>query len=128
MVSAMLLVIVFYGLAQIYWRGRRQVDMEEDRRRATAVVQARLDGIRRDYSFDVLVDSLNGRTRSFKVDGRTYSVLHQVIPAVDRSVSPAVNLEADTLKLTVSWTAKTYSGTVTRSMPATVTVLARGMP
>jgi Tfp pilus assembly protein PilV len=119
MVAALLLLIVFFGLAQLYTRGRTQMGYEEDRRKATAVAQARLDGIRRDYGYDALA-ALNGTTTSYTVDGRNFSVLHAV-------TTDSPEPQSTSITLTVSWAAKTYSGTVTRSLNTT-TILARGMP
>jgi type II secretory pathway pseudopilin PulG len=119
LVAASLLIIVFYGVAQYYVRGRGQIDYEENRRKATAVLQNRLDGIRRDYTFDAL-PGLNGTTVTFTVENKNYQVLHEVFPGRPES-------ESDSLALTVTWPERVGSGTVNRSLKA-VTFLARGMP
>jgi type II secretory pathway pseudopilin PulG len=119
LIAAFLLLIVFYGLAQVYARGRRQVDYEEDRRKATAVSQARLDGIRRDFSYDSL-PTLDSTTTTVVVDNRTYSISHAVAAGTPEE-------EATTITLTVHWNARTDEGFVERSAECT-TILARGMP
>ncbi len=52
MVAAILVIIVMYGLMQFFVRGRIQVDYEEDRRKATAVAQERIEQLRRwDFAY-----------------------------------------------------------------------------
>jgi Tfp pilus assembly protein PilV len=119
MIAAMLLIIVFFGLAQLYTRGRTQIDYEEDRRKATAVAQARLDGLRRDYTYDRL-PAVNGTDTTFVVDNRSYRVHHYIYRG-----RPETN--ATTESLVVYWNARTYAGTITRSL-STTTIVARGMP
>ncbi len=119
MIAAVLLVMVFFGLAQLYTRGRTQIDYEEDRRKATAVAQARLDGLRRDYTYDLL-PPLNGTDTTFTVDNRGFRVHHVI-----RAEWPQVN--ATTESLVVSWTARTYGGPITRTLNTT-TIVGRGMP
>ncbi len=119
MVSAVLLVIVFFGLAQFHARGRTQLDYEEDRRKATAVAQACLDGIRRDYRYDQL-PALDATVQSLVVDSRTYTVTHGVSAA---SPEP----QATTVTVVVRWVAKVADTDVTRTLSAT-TILGRGMP
>ena len=79
MIAAFLLIIVFFGLAQIYARSRTQLDYEEDRRKATAVAQARLDGLRRDYGFDLL-PALDGTDTTIVSDSRDYIISHYIFP------------------------------------------------
>ena len=117
MVSSFLLMIVFFGLAQTYSRGRRQMGYEEDRRKATAVLQARVDCLRRDYSYDTL-PSLTDTT--YVVGNESYTVRHSVSIA-----DPEIH--STTLALQVSWTAQTEGGTVTRTEDCT-TILSRGLP
>lgn len=116
MIAAFLLVLTFAGLATVYSRGWSQIALEEDRRQATNVLQARLDGIRRDLSYDDLA-ALNNSSISFIVDGNTYTVLHTVQTAVPEP-------QASTVTLTVSWSASTQGGAITRSSSAT-TIYAR---
>jgi prepilin-type N-terminal cleavage/methylation domain-containing protein len=121
MVAAFLLLVVFFGLAHIYTRGRVQMNHEEDRRRATAVLQARLDGIRRDYSFATLA-SLNGATNdtTYNVDGWNYTVHHVVSMGVPEP-------QAATVELTLTWAIPNDPQGDTRSM-STTTILGRSMP
>ncbi len=118
MIAAMLLVIVFFGLAQLYTRGRKQIAYEEDRRDATAVAQARLDAVRRDYHYASL-PSQNGNQNdtTYYVEGRQFKVHHVVTPESPDSF-------ATTVTVTVTWQAKTQSTTVDRTL-STTTVLAR---
>jgi hypothetical protein len=99
MIAAFLLLIVFYGITQYYVRGRTQLDYEENRRKATAVAQDRLDGIRRDFTYDQL-PGLDGTTKDFPVENKIYQVLHHVAPD---SAFKAAQSQATTITLTVSW-------------------------
>jgi type II secretory pathway pseudopilin PulG len=119
MIAAILLIVVFFGLAQVYARGRRQIDYEEDRRKASAVAQARLDGIRRDFRYDDL-PGLAGTDTTYAVDGRTYTVGHAVQAGVPEA-------QATTVTVTVAWNAAIEGGTVARDLACT-TILARGLP
>lgn len=119
MVACALLMIVFLGLAETFRRGRGQVDLEEDRRKATAVVQARLDGIRRDWRYDDL-PGLDGTDTTLVVDGAPYTITHDVEPGVPEA-------QATTLTLTVTWFARVAGNDVPRSQVLT-TILGRGMP
>ena len=123
LIASFLLLIVFYGITQYYIRGRTQIDYEENRRKATAVAQNRLDGIRRDYTYDAL-PGLSGATANFVVENKTYQVSHAI--AADMAFQ-AAQPNATTIALTVQWPEKVGASTVTRSL-ATSTVLARGMP
>jgi Tfp pilus assembly protein PilV len=119
LVAVVLLVIVFFGLAQMYWRGRVQMDYEETRRKATAAAQARLDGIRRDYGYDDL-PALAARDTTYTVDNRTFAVAHEVMPGVPEA-------QATTLTITVTWTEQVAGNDVDRTLTCT-TILGRGMP
>jgi hypothetical protein len=118
MIAAVLLLIVFFGLTQIYMRSRTQIDYEEDRRKATAVAQARLDGIRRDYRFDDLL-SLHGVDTTMVADQRTYTVRCSV-----RADDP--DLHATTIKVLVTWQAMVNGSPVDRTHETT-TILGRGL-
>jgi Tfp pilus assembly protein PilV len=120
LIAAMLLLIVFFGLAQLYARGRKQIDYEEDRRSATAVAQARLDALRRDYHYNSL-SSQNGAANdtTYYVEGRPYTVHHLITPESPDSF-------AATVQVTVTWRAQTATGTINRTLNTT-TVLARGL-
>jgi Tfp pilus assembly protein PilV len=119
MVAAFLLIIVFFGLAQFYHRGRRQLDFEEDRRKATAVGEMRLDGLRRDFHYDALPGENNTDT-TFVVDGDNFTVHHTITPGV-----PETN--ATTVTLDINWIARLNGTNVPRTMHVT-TLLGRGMP
>lgn len=119
LIAAILIVIIFFGLAQYYARGRKHLGYEEDRRKATAVAQDRIDGIRRDYSFDDLM-SLNGKDTTYVVDNRTYVVSHTVLPNTPED-------QATTLQITVNWDVD-VSGTVYERNLEVTTILGRGMP
>lgn len=117
MIASMLLLVVFFGLAQTYSRGRRQMGYEEDRRKASAILQARIDCLRRDYSYDTLsalADTV------YVVDNRNYTVSHTVSAADPEPQSTTVGLQ-------ISWIARTEGGTVNRTEDCT-TILSRGLP
>jgi len=116
MIAAFLLVVTFGGMATVYSRGWAQIGMESDRRQATSILQARMDGIRRDLSYSDL-EGLDGSTLDFTVDGKTFQVHHSVQTAFPEP-------HASTVTLTVTWTANTQGGQVTRSASAT-TIYAR---
>ena len=119
-IAVLLLSIIFLGLAQVYARGQRQINYEEDRRKATAVAQARLDGIRRDFGYDGLA-ALDGSDTTFVVDNRAFLVSHIVTTDVPEP-------QSTTLDLTVTWVAQLPGGgTVNRTLDCT-TILGRGMP
>jgi hypothetical protein len=119
MIAALLLIVVFFGLAQIYTRSRTQLDYEEDRRKATAVAQMRLDGIRRDYRYEDLA-SLDATDTTFVSDGWHYTVSHAVTAGSPEPHATAIDI-------TVSWVAKVGEADVHRTLE-TSTILARGMP
>ena len=119
LIAAFLLLIVFFLLAQAYSRGRVQLNYEEDRRRATEVLQARLDGIRRDVRYDDLV-ALAGTDTTYVVDNRAYTVSHQLQAGTPEA-------QSTTLTLTVTWNAEVDGAAVPRTHTCP-TILARGMP
>lgn len=119
LIAAVLLLIVFFMMAQAYMRGRVLLDYQEDRRRATAVLQARLDGIRRDFRYDGLT-TLAGSDTTYVVDNIAYTVSHQVLMGTPEA-------QATTLTLTVNWNAVVDGVDVPRSHECT-TILARGLP
>lgn len=118
MVAAFLILVVFFSVAQVYMYGRRQMVYEEDRRRASEVLESRMEALRRDYTYDGL-PALNNTSVSFTVDGRTYTIAQTVT-----GESPQAN--ATTVKLVVSWVAKVNNTSATRTMQAT-TILGRGV-
>lgn len=101
LVAASLLVVVMFWLTQYYVQGRKHFDYEEDRRRATAVAQARLDEVKRwsyDYSVS-LVDSTGAASVDtvLAVDGRDY--------AVSLFFTPGPNANSATVHAVVDWVA-----------------------
>ena len=46
LIAAVLLIVVMFWLTQFYVQGRKHLDYEENRRKATAVAQAQLDNVR----------------------------------------------------------------------------------
>ena len=118
MIAAFLLLVTFLGLATTYSRGRVQIDLEEDRRKATCVAQARFDGIRRDLVYEDLAD-LDSTVSTFVVDGINYQVSHSVASATPESL-------ATTIVLTVNWNAIIDGNPVPRAVVST-TILARSL-
>src|SRR5512142_2627071 len=88
LIAASLLLLVMFGLMQFYVRGRTQLDYEEDRRKATAVAQDRLDSLRRIMTYEVLSDMGDTQIHNahlaliddttYAVDGRDFTVHHTV--------------------------------------------------
>jgi len=116
MVSAVILLLVFFGLANVFSMSRRQLVQEEDRRNATAVAQARLETLRRDYNNRDL-PGLAGNDTTYVVDGRDFVVSHAV--AADTPEN-----RATTVTVMVSWSSN-YSGSIlNRSLDCT-TILGR---
>jgi prepilin-type N-terminal cleavage/methylation domain-containing protein len=111
MIAAFLLLVAFAGLSQVYTLGRGQLDLEEERRNASAVLQARLETIRNGVVYENLED-LEGSIESFTVDGKEYQVSHSVL-AGDLETS------ATTLTLTVQWDALVHGNQVARTLNCT---------
>jgi len=120
MVATFLLVVVFAGLTAIYTRGRTQMDYEEDRRKATAVLQDRFDTIRPQYRFTTL-ETLNGSPPVlYMVDNKRFTVGHLVVVGEPET-------QAATITLTVAWDARLESGiSAARTMTCT-TILGRAL-
>ena len=100
MIAAVILILVFWGLAQFYTRGRVQVDFEEDRRKATAVGQKRLEEARR-WTYGYL-ESLSGVVvdTAMTVDGQDYEVSLAVNPPDE---PPPPNDDILVVKVGVIW-------------------------
>jgi hypothetical protein len=82
LIAAVLLIIVLFWLTQFYVQGRKHIDYEEHRRKATAVAQAGLDGVR-EWPYDSLMVWVNSGTSldsTVVMDGRTYD-LHLLFAA-----------------------------------------------
>ena len=118
-VAGFLLLVVMFGLAQVYAKGRTQIDFEEDRRKATAVAQDRMDAIRRDFVYDDL-GTLDGAVVGYPIDGNTFTVTHAVTVGAPEG-------QSTTIDLTVTWNALVNGAPVARSLVST-TILGRGMP
>lgn len=98
LIAAVLVIVVMYWLTQYYVMGRKHLDYEEHRRKATAVAQARLDQVR-DWPYDYLaslVDSVTVDT-TMVVDGRSYDV--------SLTFSPGPNPHATKVQAVVMWQA-----------------------
>jgi len=119
MVAALILALSFYGLAQVYARGRGTLQVEQGRRAAVAVAQARLEQLRRDYRYDDLA-GLDGTDTTFTVGATTYTVHHTVRAATPES-------QATTVTVDVSWQARTPGGDVPRTLGVT-TIIGRSLP
>jgi hypothetical protein len=66
---------VMFWLTQNYVQGRKHLDYEEHRRKATALAQARLDEVR-NWPYDSLVSLMDSTSVDsiMSVDGRSYTV------------------------------------------------------
>jgi len=100
MIAGVILILVFWGLAQFYTRGRTHVDFEEDRRKATAVGQERIEEARR-WTYGYL-ESLDGTVvdTAMTVDGQDYTVSLAVNPG-DEPAPP--NDDISVVKVGVIW-------------------------
>ena len=117
MIAAMLVIVVFFGLAQVYSRGRAQLELEKNRRQANGIAQACIDGLRTEQQFDDL-DDLDGDVVSYEVGGRTYDVELQVDMEEPET-------HAATVAVVVRWD-EDINGGIERSISCT-TILARGL-
>ncbi len=116
MVSAVILLLVFFGLANVYSASRRQLVHEEDRRNATAIAQARMESLRRDYDNRDLPNLVDNDT-TYVVEGRNFVVAHAVAPDSPED-------RATTVTITVSWSSQYNGTTMNRSLDCT-TILGR---
>lgn len=98
LIAAVILVIVMFWLTTYYVEGRKHLDYEEHRRKATALGQARLDQART-WPYDVLLGIANSTSSdtTMTVDGRDYMV--------KLVVSPGPNPHCSTVKAVVQWDA-----------------------
>jgi hypothetical protein len=98
MIASLIMIVVLFWLAQYYVSGRRHLDYEEDRRRATALAQARLDEVRR-WSYPYLLSHIGAppHDTTVTVENRSYTV---------RLVAAAgPNPHTTTVSAIVSWNA-----------------------
>ena len=98
LIAAVVLVIVMFWLTIYYVEGRKHLDYEEQRRKATALGQARLDQART-WSYDALIAGMGSSSAdtTMTVDGRDYTV--------KLLVSSGPNSHSSTVKAVVEWEA-----------------------
>ena len=116
MVAAMTLLLLFFGMAQIFSKGRGQLVIDEDKRNAVAVAQARLESLREDYRH-IDLPSVAGNDTTYVVGGRTYTVEHAVLPDAPED-------RAATVTVTVNWNAVVNGNSIARTVDCT-TILGR---
>lgn len=118
MIAAIILLLLFFGLARVYAGGRVQMRLEDHRRQASAVIQSHLETLRRDTTYDNL-PGLDGDQVDYVVDGITYTAATAIAAATPEP-------QATTIDVEVSWPEKIGASTVTRTLTCT-TILARGL-
>lgn len=118
MIAAIILLLLFFGLARVYAGGRVQVRLEDHRRQASAVLQAHLETLRRDTTYDSL-PGLDGDQADYTVDGVTYTVENDITAGVPEA-------QATTIAVEVSWPEPIGDASITRTLSCT-TILARGL-
>ena len=116
MVASVILLLVFLGLANVHSSSRRQLVHNEDLRNATAVAQARLESLRRDYRNQDL-PSLVGNDTTYVVGGHNFVVSHAVSADTPED-------RATTVTVTVNWSVR-YSGSSTNRSVDCTTILGR---
>jgi prepilin-type N-terminal cleavage/methylation domain-containing protein len=116
MVAAMTLLLLFFGMAQIFSKGRGQLVIDEDKRNAVAVAQARLESLREDYRH-IDLPGVAANDTTYVVGGRNYTVAHAV-------TADAPENRATTVTVTVNWNAMVNGNTIARSLDCT-TILGR---
>ncbi len=119
MVAVVVLTLAFYGLSQVYARGRRTLRADEGQRVAAAVAQARLEQLRRTVRYSRL-PQLDGTDTTFTVDGVPYTVHHTV-----RAQTPEP--QATTVSVQVTWPVNTASRRINRTLDVS-TIIARSLP
>ncbi len=116
MVASVILLLLFFGMAQIFSRSRAQLVHDEDKRNAVAVAQARLESLREDYRHQDL-PGLAGNDTTYVVGGRNFTVSHQV-------TADTPEARATVVTVTVGWTAHVNGNAVNRTLDCT-TILGR---
>ncbi len=116
MVAAIVLLLVFFGMGQVFSLNRFQLEHFEDQRRATSIAQARLESLRLDYQPAGLV-ALSGSDTTYVVDNKTYTVDHIVLADTPET-------RATTVTVTVNWVADVRGRDVDRALSCT-TILGR---
>ncbi len=117
-VAAVLVLIIFFGIAAVQVRARTQMNLEQHRRMATGLLQAHVDGLRRTTAFDDL-PGLDGAESTYDVDGVTYTVTQSI--AID-----APEEHAATVDVTLSWTESVGGAPVPRTLQCS-TIIARSL-
>jgi hypothetical protein len=122
MIAAVILLVVMFWLTQYYVLGRKHLDYEEQRRKATAVAQGRLDETR-EWAYSYLKSFVGGAApdTTFRVDGRDY--------AVRIEVDPGPNPHTVTVRAIVSWeaTLEYDRGNTFSRQDTTTTILGRAL-
>lgn len=118
MIAAILLLIMFFGLARVHGAARKQIVMEDRRRTATTVLESHVEAIRRDTSYNGL-PGLHNQTTQYVVDGVTYTARNTITEATPEA-------QATTVLVAVSWPEMINTTSLTRSVSCT-TILARGL-
>jgi prepilin-type N-terminal cleavage/methylation domain-containing protein len=116
MVAAMTLLLLFFGMAQIFSKGRGQLVVDEDKRNAVAVAQARLESLREDYRH-IDLPNVAANDTTYAVGGRIFTVEHAV-------AADAPENRATTVTVTVNWTAMVNGNSIPRALDCT-TILGR---
>lgn len=144
-IAAVVAMIIFFGLAQIYTQGRTQMSFDQHHRQAAAIAQAHLDGIRRDNLFDDLMNSGSGGGGGGEDDDEDDDKDHDhgndgdtggndivyTVDGVDYSVTELVAVgepetHAATVEVTVTWTDSFRGTDIARTLNC-ATILGRGM-
>lgn len=118
MIAAILLLIMFFGLARVHGAARKQIVMEDRRRAATSVLESHLEAIRRDTTYDNL-PGLHAQSTQYVVDGVTYTARNTISADYPEA-------QSTTIGVTVSWPEMINTTAITRSVVCT-TILARGL-
>lgn len=118
MIAAILILLLFYGLARVHASARAQMGLQEHRRVAAMVLQSHFESIRRDYDYDSL-DDLDGAEETVELEGRTYTVSSEISVGVPED-------QATTIEVEVAWTEEVGGSPIPRSVTGT-TILARGL-
>lgn len=108
MVASLLVLLVFFGLAQVHAYGKGQLKLDENYRKATMLARSRMDDVRGSMTFDNLV-SLDGVDSNYTIGGRDFTVTHDIQVDVPED-------NAATIALTVTWNEVIKGNDVQRSL------------
>jgi Tfp pilus assembly protein PilV len=95
MIASLLVLLVFFGLAQVHAYGKGQLKMDENYRKATLLARSRMDDIRGTLTYDDLM-SLDSVDSTYTIGGRDFTLSHDIQVDVPED-------NAATIALTVSW-------------------------